>query len=111
MNNLEQSIGLILALAIEWLSITHRNSMPSRTLLFGLVILMGAGVARPAPKRVTPLDVRVPWKPIAFRSANHPSLAYELHVTNVSSKDVMLSGIDILADSMGDRTLQRLRGE
>lgn len=52
-----------------------------------------------------PLDVWVPVPPTAFSSGGKTHLAYELHVTNLSPWDCVISGLDIVAGDSGSRVL------
>ncbi len=76
-----------------------------RARLIGRALLaaIGLGLSSPSPgwaQARTPLvqsvDVQVPAPPTPVRIAGRPHLAYELHVTNFRSVDVVLTRVEIL---------------
>jgi murein DD-endopeptidase MepM/ murein hydrolase activator NlpD len=60
------------------------------------------------PPLFSPLDVSVPMPPTVFRSGGKTHLVYELHITNLSRRDVSLVRIEALGD--GKSSLLRLEG-
>jgi hypothetical protein len=62
-------------------------------------------------QRTSPLDIRVTWAPSPFISNDRAIAAYELRVTNVSGRDLVLVGVQITRDSARGRVVQSLRGD
>jgi len=67
-----------------------------------LVVALSAvvGLHPSAAQILTPpsasLDVQVPIAPMPVRIGGKPHLAYELHITNFRSTDLVLTGVDVL---------------
>jgi len=49
----------------------------------------------PAPPLTVPLDVAVPVEPTAFQSGGRTHLVYELHVTNLSPGECLLTRVEV----------------
>ncbi len=60
----------------------------------------------PSPPFTIPLDVTVPVEPTAFQSGGRTHLVYELHVTNMSPSECLLTRVEVT----GDKTLASYEG-
>jgi murein DD-endopeptidase len=66
----------------------------------------GAEVLQHRQPLVQSVDLQIPSAPLPFKSAGKRHLAYELHVTNTRSYDVVLNRIEILDAIRGSRVAE-----
>jgi murein DD-endopeptidase len=88
--------------------------MSSRPVVLGLIgalSITGWGVADAQGSRPRALDTRTLWVPTPVATMAGRILAYELHITNVSRRDLRLVGIDIVRGSGRDAFAHSLRGD
>lgn len=45
--------------------------------------------------------MEVPFAPIPVKAMDKMNLAYELHITNFSRTDIVLTGVEVVADDAG----------
>jgi len=77
-------------------------SVGARLALLMVVMAAVAGLHPTAAQILTPpgasLDVQVPVVPMPVRIGGQPHLAYELHITNFRSSDLVLTRVDVLGN-------------
>lgn len=66
----------------------------------------GAEVSPHRQPLVQSVDIQIPVAPLPFTTAGKRHLAYELHVTNTRSYDVVLNRIEILDEVRGNRVAE-----
>jgi hypothetical protein len=66
----------------------------------------GAEVSQHRPPLVQSVDLQIPSAPLPFKTAGKRQLAYELHVTNTRSYDVVLNRIEVLDAIRGNRVAE-----
>jgi hypothetical protein len=66
----------------------------------------GAEVSQHRPPLVQSVDLQIPSAPLPFKIAGKRQLAYELHVTNTRSYDVVLNRIEVLDAIRGNRVAE-----
>ena len=79
--------------------------------LFSLLALLGIAPFASAQRPVAPIDVRAQWTPTYFRSQAHTVVAYELRVTNVSTREITLKQLDVFGDALTGRHLIQLQAD
>lgn len=98
------------------LRVTWRNGavMSSHAVVVGLIgalFVTSPGLADAQGNRPRVLDVRVVALPTPVATQSGSVLAYELHITNVGSRDLTLVGIDIRRGSGEGAYAHSLRGD
>ena len=54
-----------------------------------------------AQLRLEPFDIRVPSAPAAFPADGKTNFTYELRITNIDRREVKITGVEVIADSVG----------
>ena len=82
--------------------------------LAGVALLAPAGAPSSTQVVVPPaasLDMQVPVAPTPVVIGGRVHLVYEVHLTNVRTVDVALTGVDVLAPGQGEATIATYRGD
>jgi murein DD-endopeptidase len=70
-----------------------------------------AKTAEHTPKPLTvPLDIVIPIAPTAFKADGKWHLVYELHVSNYGHTDCLLTQVDVMSESGGQKSLASFSG-
>jgi murein DD-endopeptidase len=62
-----------------------------------------AGGAESRPRLIQSVDIQIPVEPSPLRIAGKTRLVYELHITNFTSSDIVLTRVEVLDAARGTR--------
>jgi hypothetical protein len=66
----------------------------------GILVVSVTGLTRTSAQSAKPVPavLEVPFAPIPVKAMDKMNLAYELHITNFSRTNLVLTGVEVLAD-------------
>jgi hypothetical protein len=105
---------------VLWVLMVHSATggciLTRQSVVFAVSLCFAIGLLHQARSENSPmplqLEMRVPFEPTAFPSAEGTYLAYELHLTNFTGNPLTLSSIEVLdADGAAPKPIAAFEGE
>ena len=87
------------------------NSQIKLLFILGILLVYGTGLiqANAQSARPVPAVMEVPFAPIPVKAMDKINLVYELHITNFSRSNLVLTGVEVLADDAQATSLANYR--